>query len=55
MKINIFKIFQPVFFLLISMNLNAQSSITFKVSSLKPGDSFTVYVQKLLSPKYTKL
>lgn len=28
------------------MNLNAQSSITFKVSSLKPGDSCTVYVQK---------
>ena len=55
MKINIFKFFQPVVFLLISINLSAQSSITFKVSSLKPGDSCTVYVQKSAEVQYYKI
>lgn len=37
------------------MNLIAQSSITFKVSSLKPGDSFTVYVQKVAESQVYKI
>jgi hypothetical protein len=43
-------------FLVIStLNLHAQSSITFKVSSLKPGDSCTVYVQKSSELHYYKI
>ena len=55
MKVNIFKICQPALILLISLNLNAQSSVTFKVSSLKPGDSCTVYVQKSAEVQYYKI
>ena len=55
MEVNIFKICQPALILLISFNLNAQSSVTFKVSSLKPGDSCTVYVQKSAEVQYYKI
>ena len=38
-----------------TLNLQAQSSITFKVTSLKPGDSCTVYVQKSAEIHYYKI
>ncbi len=45
-----------IFFLMsISLKVHAQSSITFKVTSLKPGDSCTVYVQKSAEIHYYKI
>ena len=58
MKITMNKVSQFVVFsiLMISaVQLNAQSAITFKVTSLKPGDSCTVYVQKSAELHYYKI
>lgn len=49
MKPNPFRLVQFLLYLFLSTiasKLQAQSSVTFKVTSLKPGDSCTVYVQK---------
>lgn len=49
MKPNPFRLVQFLLYLFLSSivsDLQAQSSVTFKVTSLKPGDSCTVYVQK---------
>jgi hypothetical protein len=54
MKFNIFKIFQPVLILLISFTLNAQSSIQFKATSIRPGDSCVVIIQKSAENFYQK-
>ena len=58
MKITKNKVIQFVVFSILMLSagqLNAQSAITFKVTSLKPGDSCTVYVQKSAELHYYKI
>ena len=58
MKITKNKVIQFVVFSILMLSagqLNAQSTITFKVTSLKPGDSCTVYVQKSAELHYYKI
>jgi hypothetical protein len=58
MKNTKYKVIQFVVFSILMLSagqLNAQSAITFKVTSLKPGDSCTVYVQKSAELHYYKI
>ena len=55
MKKNFVLIFQSIILLFFTNALFAQNSITFKVTSLKPGDSCTVYVQKSSESQFYKI